>query len=169
MDDLDPRPKATIRALVSDVDGVWTDGGMYFDRNGQALKRFDVKDGYIVRPMQEAGVAIIWVSGDDSEITRARGAKLGIDQLHVGVEDKDAVLREVLRAGGLQPEEIVYLGDDLNDLPAIAVAGFSACPQDAIAAVRQAVTRVLAHPGGHGAVRELCDLILQWNRALAEG
>lgn len=169
MHNLDPRPKAIVRALISDVDGVWTDGGMYFDRNGQALKRFDVKDGYIVRPLQEAGVAIIWVSGDDSEITRARGRKLGIDQLRVGVEDKGAEVRDVLETLGLQPDEVVYLGDDLNDLPAIAVAGFSACPLDAIAAVRRAVTRVLTRPGGHGAVRELCDLILEWNRVRAEG
>lgn len=169
MYDLDPRPKSTIRALVSDVDGVWTDGAMYFDRNGQALKRFDVKDGYIVRPLQDSGVIIIWVTGDDSDITRARGSKLGIDEVRGGVEDKGAEIREVLRAHALQPQEIVYLGDDLNDLPAIALAGYSACPQDAIPDVRRAVTRVLDHPGGHGAVREICDLILQWNRALAQG
>jgi 3-deoxy-D-manno-octulosonate 8-phosphate phosphatase (KDO 8-P phosphatase) len=169
MDDLDPRPKGIVRALISDVDGVWTDGGMYFDRNGQALKRFDVKDGYIVRPLQDAGVAVIWVSGDASEITRARGRKLGIDQLRLGVQDKGAEVRDVMDTLGLQPDEVVYLGDDLNDLPAIAVAGFSACPEDAIDDVRRAVTRVLRHRGGHGAVRELADLILQWNRAQAEG
>jgi len=164
-----PRPTARIRALLTDVDGVMTDGGMYFDAGGQALKRFDVKDGYIVRPLQRAGVLLVWVTGDDSAITRARAAKLGIDELHSGVEDKGAVVRDFLQRHSLAREEVAYIGDDLNDLPAMAEAGFTACPADAVAEVQAAADLVVSRPGGAGAMRELCDLILQWNQEHERG
>lgn len=157
-------PKARIRALLTDVDGVWTDGGMYFDQRGQALKRFDVKDGYIVALVRESGVRVVWVTGDDSDITRARARRLGIDQVCSGVEDKGACVQAVLTEHGLCPDEIVYMGDDLNDLPAISAAGFSACPADAVPQVQEAVSLVLSRKGGHGAVREICELIMKWNQ-----
>ncbi len=157
------RPATAVRALISDVDGVWTDGGMYFDAAGQALKRFDVKDGYIVRVLQQAGVIVAWVTGDDSDITRARAARLGIDEVCNGVEDKGDCVRRLLERRGLTPAQVVYMGDDLNDLPAMAAAGLAACPADAVAAVRAVADIITAHGGGRGAIRELCDLILQWN------
>jgi 3-deoxy-D-manno-octulosonate 8-phosphate phosphatase (KDO 8-P phosphatase) len=158
-----------VRALLTDVDGVWTDGGMYFDATGQALKRFDVKDGYIVRPLQRAGVRLVWVTGDESAITRARAQKLGIDEVHEGVEDKGAVVRAFLQRHGLQAGEAVYMGDDLNDLPAMQAAGFAACPGDAAPEVIAVADLVTSRPGGRGAVRELCDLILRWNQEAAGG
>lgn len=163
------RPSGHIRALLTDVDGCLTDGGMYFDAAGQALKRFDVKDGYIVGPLRRAGVMLVWVSGDDSAITRARAHKLGIDELHSGVEDKGQVVRDFLCRHGLGPQEVVYLGDDVNDLPAMAEAGFCACPADATPEVRAAADLVLTRPGGHGAMRELAELILQWNDHCTRG
>ena len=157
------KPTARIRALFTDVDGCLTDGGMYFDASGQAMKRFDVKDGFIVGPLQASGVLWIWVTGDDSAITRARAARLGIDELRSGVDEKGQVVRELLQRNGLRPDEVVYMGDDLNDLPAFAEVGLRACPADAVAQVRQAADLVLSCPGGHGAARELADLILAWN------
>jgi 3-deoxy-D-manno-octulosonate 8-phosphate phosphatase (KDO 8-P phosphatase) len=159
-----PCPQTRVRALLTDVDGVWTDGGMFFDANGQAVKRFDVKDGFIVRPLQEAGVRLVWVTGDTSAITRARAKRLGIDELHEGVEDKGAVVREFLTRNALQPAEVVYMGDDLNDLPAMAEVGLAVCPADAIPAVLAAADLITTRPGGHGAARELCDLIIKWNQ-----
>lgn len=164
-----PRPKARIRALISDVDGVWTDSGMYFDADGQAMKRFDVKDGYIVHVMQEAGVSILWVTGDDSEITRARAERLGIDEVCGGVEDKGECVRRLLESHSLRPDEVVYIGDDLSDLPGMAQVGIAACPADAVAEVIASADLVTTNLGGKGAVREVCDLILTWNAELQRG
>lgn len=158
------RPVARVRALITDVDGVLTDGGMYFDGHGQALKRFSVKDGYIVGPMQRSGVLMAWVTGDDSDITRARAAKMGIDELCSGVEDKGQCVRQLLARHGIMPEEAIFIGDDLSDLPAMEEVGFSACPADASEPVLQRVDLVTSRKGGEGAVREVCDLILEWNR-----
>ena len=162
------RPPGRIRALVTDVDGVLTDGGMYFDRHGQALKRFHVRDGFIVGAMREAGVLMAWITGDNSEITATRAAKLGIVELHTGVEDKGACLREFMARHGLQRDEVAYMGDDLNDLPAMAEAGICACPADAAPEVLAAADVVTHRRGGEGAVREFCDMILAWNRELRE-
>jgi 3-deoxy-D-manno-octulosonate 8-phosphate phosphatase (KDO 8-P phosphatase) len=160
------QPTKRVRALLTDVDGCLTDGGMYFDAQGQALKRFDVKDGFIVRPLQDAGVLWIWITGDDSAITRARAARLGIDEVRSGVEDKGQAVREVLEQRDLGRDEVVYLGDDLNDLPAMAEAGLAACPADAVPQVLAAADLVLTRAGGHGAARELADLIMAWNAEL---
>lgn len=160
------RPVCRIRALITDVDGVLTDGGMYFDRNGQALKRFNVKDGYIVRTMQESGVLMAWVTGDDSDITRARAARMGIDELHSGVDDKGQCVAALLARHGIAADEAVYMGDDLNDLPGMEQVGFCACPADASPEVLRHADLVTTAKGGEGAVREVCDLILEWNREL---
>ena len=157
------KPRARVRALVTDVDGVWTDGGMYFDASGQAVKRFNVKDGYIVGSMGDSGVLIMWVTGDDSDITRARASKLGIDEVCSGVEDKGQCVRALLERHDLRREQVVYMGDDLNDLSGMAEAGLTVCPSDAVAEVKQAADLVTTHAGGNGAVREICDLILMWN------
>lgn len=162
-------PDTPISALITDVDGVWTDGGMYFDHDGQRLKRFDVKDGYIVGVMRRAGVLMLWVTGDDSDVTRARAQWLGIDGVCSGVEDKGACVRQLMQQHGLRREEVVYIGDDLNDLPAMAEAGFTACPADAIAEARAGADLVTTGRGGHGAVREVCDMILKWNAQLERG
>lgn len=164
-----PPPGRAVRALITDVDGVWTDGGMYFDHGGQALKRFDVKDGYIVGVMRRAAVLVLWVTGDDSDVTRARARWLGIDGVCSGVEDKGACVRQLMAQHDLRREEVVYMGDDLNDLPAMAEAGLTVCPADAVAEVRAAADLVTAGGGGHGAVREVCDMILKWNAQLERG
>jgi len=160
------RPVRRVRALITDVDGVLTDGGMYFDRGGQALKRFNVKDGYIVRPMQRSGVLMAWVTGDDSDITRARAAKMGVDELCSGVDDKGRCVRELLVRHGIGSGEAVFMGDDLNDLPAMDQVGFCACPADASPQVLRRADLITSAKGGEGAVREVCDLILEWNREL---
>lgn len=160
------RPAHRIRALITDVDGVLTDGGMYFDAQGQAAKRFNVKDGFIVGTMRRAGVLLAWISGDDSDITRARAQRLGIAEVYSGVEDKGECLRDLMERHGLRPQEVAYMGDDLNDLPAMRLVGFSACPADAMPAVAAAAHYVATRRGGEGAFREVCDLILLWNSEL---
>jgi len=163
---LPQRPKHKIRALLSDVDGVWTDGGMYFSQIGQAMKRFNAKDGFIVATMQAAGVPILWVTGDDSAITRARARKLGIQCVCPGVEGKGKCVRQLMASYGLKADEVAFMGDDLSDLPGMTQVGLSICPADAADPVLEAADWVTARDGGQGAVREVCDQILKWNAEL---
>ena len=162
------RPDKRIRAFFSDIDGCQTDGGMYFGPEGQAIKRFNVKDGYIVAVLQQAGVKVIWVTADDSDISRARARRLGIDELVSGVKDKGIALFELKEKYNLETDETVYLGDDLNDLPAFAQAGLTTCPADAVPQVLAVADYMAEHNGGHGAFREIADLILSWNDELEQ-
>jgi len=163
-----PKPKVRIKAIFSDVDGVWTDGGMYFDQVGQAMKRFDAKDGFIVEYMRRAGVRIIWVTGDDSGVTRARARKLGIDCVCPGVEGKRECVCDLLGDLSYRPDEVIFVGDDLSDLPGMAETGIAACPADAVREVLEAADWITERNGGHGAIREICDQVLQWNREFDE-
>ncbi len=158
------RNSGRVKMLVTDVDGVMTDGGMYFGPNGQALKRFDVKDGYGLKLLQRSGVAVAWITSDESAITRARFAALGLDLLHDGVADKAEALQAVAVEAGCGMGEIVYVGDDLNDLAVAAMAGTFVAPADAVAEVLAQAGAVTQAAGGHGAVREVCEAIIEHNR-----
>ena len=149
-----------LRLFVSDVDGVLTDGGLYYGPRGPALKRFDVKDGMGLRLLREAGVGLAWISGESGPILKARAAKLKIRDVFLGVEDKADVLRRYLRAKGVDPSECAYAGDDVNDLGPLRMAGVAFAPADAVPAARKAAHWTSSRPGGFGAVREMCDLIL---------
>ena len=146
-----------IRMLAMDVDGTLTDGRIYVGRDGEVMKAFDVKDGYgLVRFRQSGGIPVI-ITGRSSEIVEKRCLELGIAEYHQGVSDKLAKLMELAEQLGISREELAYIGDDLNDLACIQFAGLSACPADAIEAVRAAADFVCCNPGGRGAVREFID------------
>ena len=153
-----------VKMLATDVDGVMTDGGMYFGPNGQAIKRFDVKDGYGLKMLQSSGVLVAWITADDSAITRARFAALGLDVLRDRVRDKAGVLEAVASEAGCELGEIVYVGDDLNDLVVAELVGTFIAPADAAAAVKQKADAVTEQAGGHGAVREVCEAIVEHNK-----
>jgi 3-deoxy-D-manno-octulosonate 8-phosphate phosphatase (KDO 8-P phosphatase) len=154
------RRLSRVRALVLDVDGVLTDGGMYYAAAGQELKRFDSKDGMGLRLLQEAGIAVAWVTAEKNEIVLRRAEKLKVRDVYVGVEDKLEAFEAFLSARGIAPGEAAYMGDDLNDLGPLGAAGLPIAPADAVPAVRKAAAWVTARAGGHGAVREVCDAIL---------
>ena len=158
------RNKGRVKMLATDVDGVMTDGGMYFGPNGQAIKRFDVKDGYGLKMLQSSGVQVAWITADESAITRARFAALGLDILCDGVEDKAEALEAVASEMGCELGEIVYVGDDLNDLVVAELVGTFVAPADAAAAVKEKAGAVTEKAGGHGAVREVCEAIIEHNR-----
>jgi 3-deoxy-D-manno-octulosonate 8-phosphate phosphatase (KDO 8-P phosphatase) len=149
-----------VRAFATDVDGVLTDGGLYYGPRGPALRRFDLKDGMGLRLLREAGLALAWISGETGPMLRERAKKLRIRDLFLGVEDKRAALDRWLRAKGIPPERCAYAGDDVNDLGPLALAGVALAPADAVAPVRRAAHWTSSRPGGRGAVREMCDLIL---------
>lgn len=149
-----------LRALAVDVDGTLTDGGMYYGEAGELMKRFDTRDAFGMNLLRRRGWRLVIVTGEDSPIVLARARKLGVEDVFVGVSDKVACVERFLADHHLEWTALAYVGDDLNDLDVLKRAGFSACPADAAPEVRAAVHYVCRRPGGHGAVREVCDFLL---------
>lgn len=159
------RPRwAAVRALVTDVDGVLTDGGLYYAENGDELKRFDVRDGQGLVLLREAGVLTAIVTRKRTTIVVRRARDLGIAEVHQDARDKAAVLADLMTRHRLTAAAVCYVGDDVGDLPAMRAAGLPVAVADAVPAVRRAATYVTRARAGHGAIREVCDLILAARR-----
>jgi len=150
-----------LRLLLFDVDGVLTDGTVEISSDGPESKRFGIRDGLALKWAQREGFEIGLVSGRASEATTRRAAELGIRIVVQGVGDKRVAFDEVLRAAGVVPEHAAFMGDDLVDLPAMAAAGVSAAPADAVSEVLASVDWISRHPGGRGAVREFIEFVLK--------
>lgn len=148
-----------IRMLIVDVDGTLTDGGMYYDGNGEAMKKFNTRDAKGMLMLRNAGVRVCVVTAEKSAAVDARMRKLAISDYFPGVEDKLGWLKEHGSRWRVELAQTAYIGDDLNDLESLRAVGFSCCPADAVPAVRRAVNYVCGAAGGAGAVREVCDLI----------
>lgn len=149
-----------IRALLFDIDGVLTDGGIIYDNDHQEFKRFNVKDGQIIKYLRKYNILTGVITGRDSAVVKNRCEELGIDLHHHGIHDKRVVFEQIMQAQNLSTDEIAYIGDDLNDLPILVRCGLSATPADGHWAVRQRVDMVLEKNGGEGALRELADVLL---------
>ncbi|MFO0914659.1 MAG: HAD hydrolase family protein [Pirellulales bacterium] len=150
-----------IELLLSDVDGVLTDGRVVFDNQGIETKLFHIRDGLGIKLWQRAGYKMGLLSGRSSHIVKVRAAELGIDLVRQGFEDKLPVFQQVLEAGGWQPDQVAYIGDDLPDLPVMHRSGLAIAVADAAAEVRTAAHWVTKLPGGAGAVREAIETILK--------
>ena len=150
-----------IRLLLLDVDGVLTDGRIVYDNHGVETKAFDVKDGHGLKLLQRAGVRIGIITGRQSRLVELRAAELGIDILHQGIKDKLEPYLAILGELGLTDAEVAYVGDDVVDLPILRRVGFAATVADAAEDVKPHVHYVCRRPGGRGAVREVCDLLLK--------
>ena len=150
-----------------DVDGVLTDGGLWYDSNGLLQKRFDVRDGLGLRLLRQAGVQLAFLSGGDGGATEVRARQLGIEHCFVGIKDKTAALDHLQVQLGVLPSTTAFIGDDLNDLAVRNQVRLLVTPADACSSVRQKADIVLSRSGGHGAVRELAEYILKarglWN------
>ncbi len=150
-----------VRLLLLDVDGVLTDGGLYYTSTDEELKRFDAKDGagLVIAKLNglEAGV----ITGKTSTIVERRCREFGMTRVVQGAVDKVPALEALLADGAYAPAEVAYMGDDVLDLPVLRRVGFAACPADAHEAVRTRAHYVCSRPGGRGAVRELVDLWLE--------
>jgi len=155
-----------VRALVLDVDGVLTDGALTFDEDGRELKSFDVKDGLGLVLLRDLGYRIGIISSRASKVVsqRCRDLKVPEECVLQGELDKAAAFDRLVGKWGLEPWEAVAVGDDLPDLGMMRRAGVGACPSDAVSIVKDAAALHLTKPGGGGAVRELCDLILEIRR-----
>jgi 3-deoxy-D-manno-octulosonate 8-phosphate phosphatase (KDO 8-P phosphatase) len=150
-----------IRLLLLDVDGVMTDGRIVYDNNGVETKAFDVKDGHGLKLLQRAGMRIGIITGRQSRVVDFRAQELGIDILYQKVKDKLVPYNELLQLMGLNDEEVAYIGDDIVDLPLLRRVGFAVTVADAAPELKAHVHYVTTRPGGRGAVREVCDLILK--------
>ena len=150
-----------VQLLVLDVDGVLTDGGLWFSADGQLIKRFDVRDGLGIRLLQTAGLEIAFLSGGQGGATEVRARQLGIRHCLVGVKDKPMALSALQRQLEVSQAQTAFLGDDLNDLAVRPVVGLLFAPADACRPVQRGADAVLNHRGGHGAVRELAERLLQ--------
>lgn len=155
-----------IRGIVLDVDGVLTDGSITFDENGREWKSFDVKDGLGLVLLRDLGYRLGVISSRSSRVVAHRCAELKIPEEYVlqGERDKVAAFDLLAKRWSLDAFEIVAVGDDLPDLGMMRRAGVAAAPSDAVQIVREAAALQLTKPGGAGAVRELCDLILEVRR-----
>lgn len=150
-----------IKLAVFDVDGVMTDGSLYFSEAGETLKVFNSLDGHGLRMLQQGGIELAIISGRSSTALTLRARDLGITQLFQGIHDKLKTFEALRQSLRLTYEEIAGIGDDVVDLPILTRCGFAACVPAASALVKQRAHYVTQAPGGRGAVREFCEVILQ--------
>jgi 3-deoxy-D-manno-octulosonate 8-phosphate phosphatase (KDO 8-P phosphatase) len=149
-----------IKVVFFDVDGVLTDGGLYMSEHGETLKRFNTLDGHGLKMLQKAGITPAVITGRDSLPLRHRLNALGIAHAHYGTEDKHPAAEATLKALGLSWAQAAAMGDDWPDLPMMRRAAFSCAPINAHAEVKAMASFITSTQGGHGAARELCDLLL---------
>jgi len=146
--------------LVLDVDGVLTDGKIIIDDLGNESKNFHVRDGHGLKLLMRGGVDVALLTGRTSEVVKHRANELGIKDVYQGAKDKAQVMGEILDKRKLSGECVAYVGDDIVDIPAFRMAGFSAAVADAPGYVRERADYVTERGGGNGAVREICEMIL---------
>jgi 3-deoxy-D-manno-octulosonate 8-phosphate phosphatase (KDO 8-P phosphatase) len=155
-----PDGRQKIKAIAMDVDGVLTDGGVWWGPNGEEWKRFHFADIMGLSLARKSGMTIALVSGEDSPLVDRLAAKFSISDVFKSCKDKAAAVRTFSERHGLRLEEVCFVGDDVNDLAALAIVGLSACPADARPSVREHCGFVSKLGGGNGAVREIVDMLL---------
>jgi YrbI family 3-deoxy-D-manno-octulosonate 8-phosphate phosphatase len=153
-----------IKIVLTDIDGVLTDGSLYYTDEGLVMKKFFVKDGMGTVLLKENGIEVGILSSDKSETGATRGKRLNLDLVYYGVKNKREVLDEICFLRNVKLENLAFIGDDVNDIEALKAVGLSACPKDAIESVSSIVDYVCQKEGGRGAFRELADLILNVER-----
>jgi len=156
-----PMP-ATVKMIICDFDGVVTDNLVITDQNGNESVSASRSDSMYVKKLREMGVEMMILSSEPNPVVMARAKKMGVEAIHnVGMQDKGRVMREVLEQKKIKAENVIYIGNDLNDLPCFEIAGWSVAVADAYPEVIRAADYVLTKTGGHGAIRELCEIVLK--------
>jgi 3-deoxy-D-manno-octulosonate 8-phosphate phosphatase (KDO 8-P phosphatase) len=150
-----------IKLILADCDGVLTDTGTYYTADGEVMKRFSIRDGMGVERLRkytdvETGI----MTGEASEVVRARAKKLNITELHLGISKKHEVLKEILERKNLKAAEVAYIGDDTNDVEIMKLVGLSACPADATKFAKKVADIIVESNGGYGAFRDLAEIII---------
>lgn len=156
------------KLILTDIDGVWTDGGMYYDQTGNEWKKFHTYDSAGVLFAHQDGIPVGIITGEVTEIVKRRATKLRIDYLYQGVEDKLNVAAELCGRLNISLTEVAYIGDDIKDLPLLKAVGISACPSSAPEYIKTHVQIITEKKGGEGAFREFVEKILMpdiiWTR-----
>jgi len=162
MNDTDLKGKALqVKLLLTDVDGVLTDNGVYYSERGEELKRFSIRDGMGVERLGKlAGIETGIITGETSGSVIKRAEKLHITELHLGIKDKAARLKEILERKKLSPAQVAFVGDDVNDLEIMKQVGLTACPADAMEMVLAQVDYTCKNKGGDGAFREFAEWLI---------
>lgn len=159
-----------IRVLVIDVDGTMTDAGIYYDENGNELKKFCTKDAAGFFAAHEAGIQIVVLTGRECAATSRRMKEMKVDYLYQNVKNKPEFLQKFMGDNGIDKDELGYIGDDLNDLAAMRLAGFVGCPADSCVEVKERADYVSPVKGGYGAVRDVIEYLLRstgkWDKAV---
>jgi len=151
---------SNIKAIFFDVDGVLSDGKIIYDETGKEIKAFNVKDGQIISHLKKAGIITGAISGRESGATTKRCNELKVDFCHQGILDKASAFEKLVSHYKLKTKEVAFIGDDINDLPVLTLAGLSVCPADTFDYIKARVDLVAFTKGGNGVLREVADLVL---------
>lgn len=164
--------KNRIKLWVIDVDGTMTDAGIYYDENGNELKKFCTKDAAGFFAAHAAGMQIMVLTGRECAATTRRMTEMKVDFLHQNIKDKKNFLRKFMVENELKKDDLGYIGDDLNDLPPMRLAGFVGCPADSCPEIKDIADYVSSENGGHGAVRDIIEHVLrvygEWDKAISD-
>ncbi len=155
-----PEKAKKIKLVATDIDGVWTNGVMYYTENGDFMKAFSTYDGMAVKLLRNAGIPVIIMTGEQSEIVSKRASKLGIERVYLGENEKLKRLKYVCADLELNLDEIAFIGDDVNDSEVIEAVGLSAMPSSSPVLDKHSPDIITQRKGGEGAFREFADLIL---------
>lgn len=150
-----------VKLFITDVDGVLTDGGMYYSASGEEMKRFNTIDGMGIERLKGIGVKIAIITKENSSIASTRAKKLKIDDVFIGVDDKLPIVKKLIEKYGIKMEEVCYIGDDINDLETLKNVGFPVAVSNAAAEVKVVAAYITTKMGGHGGVREITDFIFR--------
>ncbi len=153
-----------IKIVLTDVDGVLTDGGMYYTEEGDIMKRFFARDGMGVTLLKKANISTIIVTKEKNKIIKQWAKKMNIAKVYDGILDKSSILDIVCKNYHLLPNQVAYIGDDVNDIGLLKIVGLSAVPKDGSTQAKKICNYICKMPGGYGAFRELVDLILLNNK-----
>ena len=149
-----------IKLIATDVDGVLTDGGMYYSSKGDVLKKFHARDGMAVSILKKNTIPTVIITKERNQIVKKWSSKMNIDKLFDGVKNKEKVVSKLCKSYGLSENNIAYIGDDVNDLEILKKTGFAATPKDGNMEVKKIVDYICKNRGGEGVLREICDLII---------
>ena len=158
--------KLRIKLVLTDVDGVLTDGGMYYTAKGDIMKKFHTRDGMGITILKKFGIPTMIITKEKTPMVRIWSKQMKIKQLHEGIIRKENILKDICKKNDLLSNEIAYIGDDINDSVLLKHVGLSATPSDGIDEIKQICNYVCKSKGGHGAFREFVDYILKYNEIL---
>lgn len=152
---------SNVKALVTDVDGIWTNGKIWLGPDGESYRGFYIHDGHGVKSVLKAGYKVALISGSNAQDIKSRAEKLGVEEIHIGVQDKLPVFEQILTKWNLTSDEVLYIGDDQPDVPILDKVGLPVTVPNAHISLKEKDYYSTELPGGEGALRELCDLLVE--------